>query len=469
MKSLNALAKRTKIITTIGPSSSSEEKVKELFFNGMTTIRCNFSHGDFAEQGPRFEYAKKIRKDLDMPISILLDTKGPEIRVSPMKDGKQEIKEGTLVTINCVKHIDGTNSSFSVTDSTGHYNMANDLSTGSTILVDDGKLLLITKSVDVKSGVVTALAQNTHLLKTNKRINLPGSNYSMPFLSDKDIHDIEFAVKNKVDYIAASFVNSKANVLEIRKLLKKLGGDDIQIISKVETQKACDNLDEIIESSDGIMVARGDLGLEVPYQEVPYWQLQMVKKCRNLHKPVIIATQMLDSMEKQPLPTRAEVTDVYFAVSIGSDSTMLSGETANGDHPVLACSTMTKINKRAEEIYNYSSAILRAKRLDNGAISKTAAMIAEKVYDSTRVYDAVIVPTNDRALIQEISAFRPNTIILGVTSDERMYTAFGIYNSIWMNLGNVSKVDAHQARNLMKKYNLTGKGLLLVNDKLVEI
>lgn len=280
----------------------------------------------------------------------MLDTKGPEIRVGKMKDGVQLIKQGTMLDIltteEAYKNLEGNSEQISVS-----YDMSLDLQVNDSVLLDDGKLS--TKVVKVSKGLVQVYVQNNHKLKTNKRINLPGVDFSLPFLSPKDVEDVKFGVQNGISYVAASFVNSAENVKQLRKVLVENGGEHIEIISKIESTLGIKNIDQIIEASDGIMVARGDLGLEVPYYEVPYYQKMIIRKCREAGKPVIVATQMLDSMENSPHPTRAEVTDVYFAVELGADSTMLSGESANGGFPLEAVQTMTKISKRAErEFYS---------------------------------------------------------------------------------------------------------------------
>jgi pyruvate kinase len=264
---LDQKVKRTKVITTLGPATNEPGDIKKLFENGMTTIRLNFSHGDYEEQGYRIEGAKKIREELGKPISILLDTKGPEIRVGKFKDGAQEIARDQKVTIYTDQE-NYLNKECGQGEMTVAYDMSKDLKKGDLVLVDDGKLELIVE--EVKPGVVLTTAFNHHKVKTNKRVNLPGVNFSMPFMSEKDRNDIIFGVKQGVDYIAASFVNTADNVNEIRDILKSAGNTDIQIISKIESQLGIDNIDSIIEASDGIMIARGDLGLEIPYFDVPY-------------------------------------------------------------------------------------------------------------------------------------------------------------------------------------------------------
>ncbi|AGM26247.1 pyruvate kinase [Spiroplasma syrphidicola EA-1] len=424
--------KRTKIITTIGPSTHSEEGITKLFDLGMNTIRLNFSHGDYEEQGARIVWTKEIIKKIGKPISIMLDTKGPEIRVGKMKDGKQEIVKGTKVTIYSLPaeyaSREGTGSEMTVS-----YDMSQDLKVGDVVLVDDGKLQL--NVTDVQPGVITTEAFNHHVVKTNKRINLPGVAFTLPFLADKDIADIKYGAEQGVDYIAASFVNTKENVLEIRQLLKEANAEHIQIIAKIESQIGINNIDDIIAAADGIMVARGDLGLEIPYYDVPYWEKIIIRKCREAGKVVIVATQMLESMTDNPHPTRAEVTDVYFATELGADATMLSGESANGDYPFITVDTMATINKRAE--MEFYSKLYYEKQLENACQTTTGprAEIAKKLAEKCKngEYEYAVVLSNTGTLLKTVSKFRPNVVILGVSPTPELYTAFGVWHSIFMN------------------------------------
>lgn len=429
---INKKMKRTKIITTIGPSTHSAESIEKLFKTGMTTIRLNFSHGNHNEQGERIVWAREISAKIGKPISILLDTKGPEIRIGKIKDGKQEIFAGTTIIIYSLpaeyQKREGTKTEITVS-----YDMSQDLKVGDVILVDDGKLQLNVTSI--KSGIIETKAFNHHILKTNKRINLPGINLTLPFLSEKDIDDIKFGIDKGIDYIAASFVNTSENIKKIRKLLKKYNAEHIQIIAKIESQIGINNIDEIIMEADGIMIARGDLGLEIPYYDVPYWEKNIIRKCREAGKIVVVATQMLETMTEIPFPTRAEVTDVYFATELGSDATMLSGESANGDYPFIAVNTMAMINKRAE--HEFYSKLYYEKQLNNAINSTTGlrANIAKKLANKCkdRKYEYAVVLSNTGKLLKTISKFRPNVVILGVSPVPELYTAFGSWHSIFMN------------------------------------
>ncbi|AHF57856.1 pyruvate kinase [Spiroplasma eriocheiris] len=465
--------KRTKIITTIGPSTHSAEAIEELFNCGMTTIRLNFSHGDHEEQGARIVWAKQVREKIGKPISILLDTKGPEIRVGQMKDGKQEIKAGDKVTIYSMPE-DYQARQGTGTEITVSYDMSQDLKIGDMVLVDDGKLQLNVN--DVKPGVITTTAFNHHLVKTNKRINLPGVDFTLPFLAEKDINDIKYGIEQGIDYIAASFVNTAANIQEIRQLLKEGNAEHIQIIAKIESQIGINNIDAIIEAADGIMIARGDLGLEIPYYDVPYWEKVIIRKCRAAGKIVIVATQMLETMTDNPHPTRAEVTDVYFATELGADATMLSGESANGDYPFITVSTMATINKRAE--HEFYSKLYYEKQLENacastkGVRAEIARKLAEKSKDGD--YEYAVVVSNTGELLKTISKFRPNVVILGVSPIEHLYTAFGVWHSIFMNkVANYEsfKTDDNAIMEVAKKWGAKpgSKILFARNEELREI
>lgn len=431
--------KRSKLVATIGPASSKYETLKELILNGVTCVRANFSHGTHEDHAKKFELARKISKELDIPISLMLDTKGPEIRIGKMKDDACTIPAGAVVKVwtdaEIHKNHIGTESEISV-----EYAMNKDLKVGDIVLFDDGKL--ITKVVEVGSNFVNVKAENTHKLKTTKRINLPGVEFSLPFLAKKDIEDIKFGIKIGVDYIAASFVNSAKNVNELRELLNKNNASHIKIISKIESSLGIKNINEIIEASDGIMIARGDLGLEIPYYDVPYFEKMMIRKCREAGKPVIVATQMLDSMENTPHPTRAEVTDVYLATELGADSTMLSGETASGNYPIESVKTMSTINKRAEkEFYNekyYDIQLEEVRRKSDSANKRSR--IAYEVANRVRYgdYKFTVVLSRTGKLLEEVAKFRPNVTIIGILDNNKLVNSFGITSSVWTSLSSAT-------------------------------
>ena len=465
--------KRTKIITTIGPASEARETMKQLFLNGMTTIRLNFSHGDYEEQGARIVTAKSLREELKLPISIMLDTKGPEIRVGKFKDGVQTFTEGQQVTIYTDADSYKTKECVSG-EMTVAYDMSQDLTAGKVVLVDDGKLQL--DVTEVTPGVVKAVARNEHNVKTNKRVNLPGTKFSMPFLAEKDVNDIRFGAREGIDFIAASFVNTPEDVLEIKAILKEENAEHIQVISKIESQYAVDHFDEILKVTDGVMVARGDLGLEIPYYEVPVAQKMMIRKCRKAGKPIIVATQMLDSMEGNPHPTRAEVTDVYFATELGADATMLSGESAAGHYPVEAVKVMATINSRAEkEFYNkvyYEKYLKNLPEVEHGSRAEKAKTVTLKAQSGD--YRFAVVLSRTGQLLSEVAKFRPNTNILGVTNHEKQVTQFGITSSVFVfpevNAFNDIKADKSKARDVVERFGgkAGDKYLVVENDQITE-
>ena len=425
------IKKRTKIITTIGPATDSKEMIEELLNAGMTTIRLNFSHGDHEEQGARIVYAKEIREEQNIPLSILLDTKGPEIRVGKFKGGKQSVVKGQKITI--FTDIDSYNKKIcGQGEITVAYDMSKDLSKGKVVLIDDGKLIL--KITEVKPGIVVTIAKNDHTVKENKRVNLPGTKFSMDFLAKRDIEDIKFGADQGVDFIAASFVNTPEDIKEIRDILKEKDALHIKIFAKIESQYAVDNFVDILNAADGIMIARGDLGLEIPYYEVPVAQKMMIRESRKLGKPVIVATQMLDSMEKNPSPTRAEVSDVYFATELGADATMLSGESAAGDFPIEATRTMARINQSAEKQFFkklfYAKQLQEVKKNSKGHRAKIAAHVAKETIDGDIKFTVVLSKTGK--LIEKVAKFRPNTLILGVTEDPKQVNQFGITAGVFM-------------------------------------
>ncbi len=466
---MHFIDKRSKLIGTIGPASESYEVLKELIINGMTTIRANFSHGDREEQLGKFVLARRIEKELNIPVSILLDTKGPEIRVGKMKDGAQLIKANTEVIVYTTD-ADYTSKIGTSSEITVSYEMDKDVKKGDKVLFDDGKL--VTHVTSVSNGSIVVKTINTHLLKSNKRINLPGIEFSLPFLSEKDKEDIRFGIKNGIDYIAASFVNSAANVRELREIANAAGGQKVQIISKIESDVAIQRIDEIIQESDGIMIARGDLGLEIPYYEVPYNQKKIIRKCRKLGKTVIVATQMLDSMEKSPQPTRAEVTDVYWATELGADATMLSGESASGDFPVESVQVMSTINKRAEkEFYNkLYYPVQMQDAFDNSSKderNKIAFDIAKQTQSGQ--YKFVVVRSTSGQLLQTIAKYRPNTAIIGIVNDKDMIGKFGITNSVFVSLDSIKyfgevKKDYSKAVNVLAPFGPKKGDKYLVAD-----
>ncbi len=462
--------KRTKLVATIGPSSDSEAMLTKLAQAGMTTIRTNFSHGNKIEQFSKMEKTWKVQKKLNRPISVLLDTKGPEIRVGKIAGGSIMVETGEILTVMTGKDDFATHSGvkgeFSVS-----YEMHLDVKKGDRVLFDDGKLVTFVE--EVKDGQVIVKSINSHKLKSNKRINLPGIDFSLPFLADKDKSDIKFGVESGINYVAASFVNTKENVIELRELMNAAGGKHVQLISKIESVLGIKNIDSIIEASDGIMVARGDLGLEIPFQNVPYWEKYIIRKCRDAGKPVIVATQMLDSMESSPQPTRAEVTDVYFATELGADATMLSGESALGQFPKESVEVMSLINMTAEkEFYNklyYPVQLETIRKVSKGPRADIAFDVATKTQNGDYKFAVVLSRTGE--LLREVAKFRPNTAVIGILNDEKLIGGFGITSSVFPSLDSLElfekiKSNPEIAKEALKAYGAkTGDKFLVVENE----
>ena len=398
--------KRTKIVCTLGPASEKEDVLRELIKSGLNVCRMNFSHGSHEEHKGRMDLVKKIREELGQPTAILLDTKGPEIRTGQFDMPEVLLEEGQQFTIT-MKDVMGNKEMCTVS----YKGLANDVKAGDTILIDDGLVGLTVK--EVNGDDIVCEVQNSGIVKNHKGVNVPGVKVNLPAITDKDRSDIEFGIEQGIDFIAASFVRKVSDVLAIREILEANNADHIKIISKIENQEGVDNLDEIIEVSDGIMVARGDLGVEIPTEEIPVVQKLMIKKCNEAGKPVITATQMLDSMMRNPRPTRAEVTDVANAIYDGTDAIMLSGETAAGKYPVEAVKTMATIAKRAEEtMRNRRDKINNSKNVTD-AISYATCTTAMDL-DAR----AILSSTSSGHTARMVSKFRPDCPIIATTTNE---------------------------------------------------
>ena len=338
--------RKTKIVCTIGPASQEEDKLRELIEAGMNVARFNFSHGSHEEHGKKLERVRRISRELNKPVAVLLDTRGPEIRLRDFENGRVVLEEGQKFTLT-TEEMMGTDTKATIT----YKNLVNDVKPGDSILIDDGLIGMRVEEVTDKDIVCTVL--NGGPVSNHKGINVPGVKLTMPFIDERDRADIIYGCEMGFDFIAASFVRSKEDILELREILKKYNSK-IQIIAKIESLQGIENLAEIIEVSDGIMVARGDMGVEIPLEEVPIVQKQIIRLAVHAGKHVITATQMLDSMIKNPRPTRAETTDVANAIYDGTTAIMLSGETANGAYPLEAVQTMDRIARRAEESIDYN-------------------------------------------------------------------------------------------------------------------
>ncbi len=338
--------RRTKIVCTLGPATDSVEKIKTLIENGLDAARINFSHGTHESHAVTIGMLKQAREELDAPIPLILDTKGPEIRIKKFDTEEVRLKTGNKFTLT-TRELDGNENIVSVT----YEGLPGDLEKGMRVLIDDG---LVELKVDLINGEdIECTIINGGVLSANKGVNIPDAKINLPSLTERDINDIKFGIKMDFDYIAASFIRSASDVIKIRNVLEQNGGGHIHIISKIENREGVDNIDEILAVSDGIMVARGDLGVEIPIEEVPLVQKMLIKKANSLSKLVITATQMLESMITNPRPTRAEANDVANAIFDGSDAIMLSGETAKGDYPVESVATMARIAEKIESTIDY--------------------------------------------------------------------------------------------------------------------
>ena len=398
--------RKTKIICTIGPASQSEEKLRELMLAGMNVARFNFSHGDHEEQHGKYDRMRKVSKELNLPIAALLDTKGPEIRLRDFEGGKVMLEAGQKFTLT-TKEIMGTNEIASIT----YKELIHDISAGTTILIDDGLIEMTVEEItdtDIICNVVNGGPVSNH-----KGVNVPGAELSMPYISESDKNDILFGVELGFDIIAASFVRNKEDVLEVRKILDERNSK-MMIISKIETMQGIKNLDEIIEVSDGIMVARGDMGVEVPLEEVPVLQKQIIKKAVAKGKQVITATQMLESMMHNPRPTRAETTDIANAIYDGTTAIMLSGESAQGQYPVEAVQTMARIAERTEEDIDFAGRLKKREVPGDGNIT-TAISHATCTLAADLDVKAIICVTMSGFTASMISRFKPSCPIIGCT------------------------------------------------------
>lgn len=405
--------RKTKIICTIGPASDNEEVLSKLIEAGMNASRHNFSHGDHAEHGTRINLVKKLREKYNKPIAIILDTKGPEIRTGKFDGGSVELKEGTPFTVVCGEEILGNNTTCSVSYS----DLYKDVKPGNLILIADGLVGLEVKSIG--GNKIYCTVRNSGTLGNNKNVNVPGVITNLPAVTEKDVEDLKFGIEMGVDIVAASFIRKAADVLHMRKVLQENGGRDILIFSKIENHEGVYNIDEIIKFSDGIMVARGDLGVEIPTEEVPVVQKMIIEKCNTAGKPVITATQMLDSMIKNPRPTRAEASDVANAIFDGTDVIMLSGETANGKYPVETVVTMSKIAERAEKAINFEEKLKKRRRthIPNvpNAISLATCNTAMDLNAA-----AIITATQSGHTAKIVSNYRPECPVIAVTPYEKV-------------------------------------------------
>ena len=413
--------RKTKIICTIGPDSESEEKLRELMLAGMNVARFNFSHGSHKEQLVKYNRVLKVRKELGLPVATLLDTKGPEIRLRDFEGGKVELVSGQQFVLT-TEEIMGTAERATIS----YKNLKNDINVGTTILIDDGLIEMTVE--EIKGEDIVCKVINGGFVSNHKGVNVPGAILSMPYISEVDLADIIFGVEHGFDFIAASFVRTREDIQEVRKIVEDRGSK-IKIIAKIENMQGIQNLEEIINVADGIMVARGDMGVEIPLEEVPILQKKMIKMAVAQGKHVITATQMLESMIKNPRPTRAEATDIANAIYDGTTAIMLSGESAAGLYPVEAVKTMSRIAERAEQDIDYRGRMQRVKedRQETPDIT-TAISYATCSVASDLKAAAIITVTMSGFTANMIARYKPGCQIIGCTLDEKVYRQL---NLLW--------------------------------------
>ncbi|GAA0484110.1 pyruvate kinase [Salinibacillus aidingensis] len=417
--------KKTKIVCTIGPASESVEQLEQLIDAGMNVARLNFSHGDHEEHRQRIKNIRQAAANKNQTVAILLDTKGPEIRTGNMKTEEVYLEQGEQVIVS-MDETEGDKSRFSVT----YPGLINDVYPGSKILLDDGLIELEVKEIRMDSGEIVTDILNSGVLKNKKGVNVPNVSVNLPGITEKDARDIIFGIEEGIDFIAASFVRRTSDVLEIRELLEEYKAENIHIIPKIENREGVDNIGAILEVSDGLMVARGDLGVEIPAEEVPLVQKSLIEQCNKAGKPVITATQMLDSMQRNPRPTRAEASDVANAIFDGTDAIMLSGETAAGQYPVESVQTMYNIAVHVERsLDNEQISEKRAKEVEvtvTDVISQSVSFAAENLKAG-----AIITPTESGHTARMISKYRPKASIIAVTAHEsvqrQLALAWGVH------------------------------------------
>lgn len=420
LKGDNSMKKRTKIICTMGPNTDNRDTLVQLAKEGMDIARCNFSHGTHEEQKAKMDMIKSVREELGKPIAILLDTKGPEIRTGLLKEGKVQLVEGETITLTTDMSIEGDASFVAIT----YKQLPAEVEKGNIILVDDGLIgLEVEETTDT---TIVCKIINGGLLGNRKGINVPNVKVNLPAITEQDKKDILFGIEQGIDFIAASFIRNAEGVNEIRAILEENNAGHIGIISKIENQEGVENIMDIIEASDGIMVARGDLGVEIPEQEVPFIQKRIIQKCNEAFKPVITATQMLDSMIRNPRPTRAEVTDVANAIYDGTDAIMLSGETAMGKYPVEALKMMASIADATELHLPVDASHIDKALYHHQGISTSVAMAAVETAMGLNA-KCIIIPTMSGFTVKLISKLKPDIDIIALSPDERTRRRVQLY------------------------------------------
>ncbi len=450
--------KRTKIICTLGPATSKKSVLKSLIKSGMDVARFNFSHGTHEEHRERVDMIKNLREELNVPVAMLLDTKGPEIRTKLLKDGKKVmLHAGDKFTLTTGDYV-GDEHKVAITYET----LYKDVKKGGRILIDDGLIEL--EIEDIKNGDIHCKVLNGGELGEHKGVNVPYVKVKLPGITEQDKKDILFGIQQEFDYIAASFVRDAKVIREIRQLLDANGGKQIGIIAKIENAEGVDNIDEIIQAADGVMVARGDLGVEIPASEVPHIQKKIIEKCNENYVPVITATQMLDSMIRNPRPTRAEVADVANAIYDGTDAIMLSGETAAGKYPLAALKMMVEIAETTEPHLNYKAHAKNRNMYRQSRVSSAVGLAAVRAARELNA-KAIITPTMAGQTALLISNFRPEVPIYAITPNEtvqhRLQLAWGVYPLKGYEKDSTEHIIS-QAMSVVRRKRLIKKGDLVV-------
>lgn len=448
---------KTKIICTLGPATDQPGILDALIQEGMSVARFNFSHGNYEEHEKRLNELREARTRFQKPIAALLDTKGPEIRVKSFKTGKVELQPDQLFRL-CSGEVEGNEEQVSITCQ----DLYKDVSVGKRILLDDGLIAMQVEAIEGKDIICRVI--NGGFVSNNKGVNVPEVHLSLPYVSEKDRQDILFGIEKDFDFVAASFVRCADDVLQIRRILDENGGKSIEIISKIENREGVDNIDEIIEASNGIMIARGDMGVEIASEEVPVIQKMIIKKVYEAGKKVITATQMLDSMMKNPRPTRAETTDVANAIYDGTSAIMLSGETAAGKYPVEALQTMVRIATRTEQDIDYRKRFF-------GYDHKASTNITDAICHATctTAHDlnasAILTVTKTGTSARMISRYRPGCQIIGCTMDEKvgrqLNLSWGVRPLLIMEESDVIELFNHSVSNA-RDYGFLKPGELVV-------
>ncbi|MCF7924229.1 MAG: pyruvate kinase [Candidatus Izimaplasma sp.] len=431
------MKRKTKIICTIGPAIDSPEMIEKIIDAGMNVGRLNFSHGNHDEHFKRIEMIRSIAKKKNRYIGIMADTQGPEIRTGMFKDNFASFTKGDKVKI-VKEEILGTKDAFHISAN----ELYEDISVGDSLLIDDGKMRLIV--IDKAEDSFMCKVNNSGIIKSRKGVNIPNAKLTMPFISDKDDSDIRYAARAKVDMIALSFVRRKEDILEVKKIMKEENAEDIELIAKIENQEGVDNLDEILEVTDGIMVARGDLGVEVSTQLVPIYQKKIITKANELGKPVITATHMLESMMVSPRPTRAEASDVANAILDGSDAIMLSGETAAGDYPIESVLTMDTIAKAIEDTINYEEKLQKSIKTSNPTINDAIGIAVSQTVLALPHAEVIIAFTETGGTAKRMAKFRPGVPIIAITDNIETCQRLSYYWGVFATIGeNVTDLKYH--------------------------